>query len=61
VKRKALDRVCAECRHPKRVHGLLPLSYLMGCRSCAVYDMVHRFRLDNLKYLEEMSEIRGKQ
>ena len=58
-----LNRLC-ECGHMRRSHAWLDevwpnshLPHVMGCGSCkAIYDNLHEFKQDNLRFLEEQYE-----
>lgn len=57
-----LERVCKVCSHPKRNHRVdrrMPAE-ADKCNNCSVLMTYHRFKLDNLKYLEEANEQRIK-
>ena len=57
---KRLERVCKLCNHPKRNHRAARtcgLAYFPAkCHNCGGWVLWHEFKLDNLKYLEEVDE-----
>ncbi len=55
---KRLERNCKVCNHPKRNHRAVKYSHVpceaAKCNNCSVLMTYHEFKLDNLKYLEEV-------